>query len=39
MTVPVGKTVVLGSTQPDPERAALILTVRPELVALTEGGG
>ncbi len=38
MTVPVGRTVVLGSTQPDPERAALILTVRPELVTLSEAG-
>jgi hypothetical protein len=38
MTVPVGQTVVLGSTQPDPERAALILTVRPELVTLSEAG-
>lgn len=30
MNVPLGKTVVLGSGRPDPERGALILTVRPE---------
>lgn len=32
MTVPVGRTVILGSARPDPSRATLILTVRPELV-------
>lgn len=34
MNVPAGQTVVLGSAQPDPDRGALILTVRPELVAV-----
>lgn len=36
MTVPVGQTVVLGSSRPDPERAALILAVRPELVSIAD---
>lgn len=34
MTIPVGQTVVLGSAQPDPDRPAIILAVRPELVTL-----
>jgi hypothetical protein len=32
VNVPVGKTVVLGNGQLDPQRGPLILTVRPELV-------
>jgi hypothetical protein len=32
VTIPAGQTVVLGSTQMDPEKGAVILTVRPELV-------
>lgn len=32
VTIPGGQTVVLGSSQMDPEGGAMILTVRPELV-------
>lgn len=32
MTIPAGQTVVMGSSQPDAARGAVILTVRPELV-------
>lgn len=36
MTVPVDETVVLGSAQVDPDRPAIILTVRPELVGAAQ---
>jgi len=40
MSVPAGKTVVLGSARPDPDEPTIILTVRPEFVTaeLNEGG-
>lgn len=38
MTVPVGRTVILGSTRPDPSRPTLILTVRPQFVSVDGDG-
>ena len=32
VNVRAGQTIVLGSTQPDPQGETLILTVRPEIV-------
>ena len=32
LTVPVGKTVVLGSARPDPQLGALIVTLKPEAI-------
>ncbi len=32
LTVPIGKTVVLGSGRPDPERGAFIVAVKPEAI-------
>lgn len=33
LTVPIGKTVVLGSARPDPKLGALIVTLKPEAMA------
>jgi len=38
LTVPIGKTVVLGSGRPDPERGAFIVAVKPEAIVGGAGG-
>jgi hypothetical protein len=36
VTIPVGKTAVLGNVQTSPNGRTLILTVRPELLTTTD---
>ena len=38
LTVPIGKTVVLGSGRPDPKRGAFIVAVKPEAIVGGAGG-
>lgn len=39
LTVPIGKTVVLGSARPDPEHGALIVTLKPETISPDTASG